>query len=83
MSSEFSVLGLESNWIYSQLITHNSKLLMSSRKLIWLGFFVGSTIGGLLPAMWGDDMISTAGILLSLAGGIAGIWAGYRLAKLL
>ncbi len=56
---------------------------MSSRKLIWLGFFIGSTVGGLLPTLWGDDMLSISGILLSLAGGIVGIWAGYRLAKLL
>ena len=54
---------------------------MSSKKLIWVGFFVGSTIGGMLPSMWGDDMLSASGFVWSLVGGIAGIWAGYRIAK--
>ena len=48
------------------------------KKLIWGGFFVGSTIGNMLPLLWGGDMISISGVLLSLLGGIAGIWAGYR-----
>jgi hypothetical protein len=54
---------------------------VSSKKLIWLGFFVGSTVGGMLPSMWGADMLSISGIVLSLVGGVLGIWAGYRLAK--
>jgi hypothetical protein len=56
---------------------------MSNRKLIWGGFFIGSTIGGMLPTLWGDDMLSASGFVLSIVGGIAGIWAGYRVAKLL
>jgi len=54
---------------------------MSSKKLIWIGMFIGSTVGGMVPSMWGDDMISVSGLLLSLAGGILGIWGGYRIAK--
>jgi hypothetical protein len=54
---------------------------VSSKKLIWLGFFVGSTVGGMLPSMWGDDMLSLSGFVLSAVGGVVGIWAGYRLAK--
>jgi hypothetical protein len=48
------------------------------KKFMWAGFFLGSTIGGLVPAIWGDDIFSVWGIVLSLVGGIAGIWAGYR-----
>jgi hypothetical protein len=54
---------------------------VSSKKLIWLGFFVGSTVGGMLPSMWGDDLLSLSGFVLSFVGGVVGIWAGYRLAK--
>jgi hypothetical protein len=54
---------------------------VSSRKLIWLGFFIGSTVGGMLPPLWGGDMLSTSGFLLSVVGGIVGIWAGYRVAR--
>jgi hypothetical protein len=52
-----------------------------TKKLTWGGLFIGSTIGGYLPTLWGGDMLSGAGILLSFLGGIAGIWAGYRLGR--
>jgi hypothetical protein len=48
------------------------------KKLIWIGLFVGSTIGNMVPLLWGGDAISMTGVLLSLVGGIAGIWVGYR-----
>lgn len=54
---------------------------MSPKKLIWLGFFIGSTVGNYLPTFWGDDMLSISGIALSAVGGIVGIWLGYRISK--
>ena len=51
------------------------------KKLIWIGLFVGSTVGNMLPLLWGGDAISISGVLLSLAGGIAGIWIGYRVGR--
>lgn len=53
------------------------------KTLIWLGLFVGSTLGGLIPGMWGDSMFSGWALLLSAAGGFLGIWAGYRLGRML
>jgi len=35
----------------------------------------------MLPLLWGGDAISVSGVLLSLVGGIVGIWAGYRLGQ--
>jgi hypothetical protein len=52
-----------------------------NKLFIWLGLIVGSTVGGLVPLLWGDDVISVAGIALSAVGGIAGIIAGYKLAQ--
>jgi hypothetical protein len=52
-----------------------------SKKLIWLGFFVGSTVGNMLPTMWGDDLLSVSGIVFSVLGGILGMWAGYRFSQ--
>ena len=52
---------------------------MARSKLIWLGLLVGSTIGGFVPALWGDDMLSVSSVILSGVGGIVGIWLGYRL----
>jgi len=48
---------------------------------MWAGFILGSSIGGMVPLMWGDDMLSIWGFVMSLAGGIAGIWAGYRVSQ--
>ena len=49
-----------------------------TRKLMWFGFFVGSSLGGFLPAIWGGDMLSLSGFMLSMVGGIVGMWIGYR-----
>ncbi len=51
---------------------------MSKKALIWVGLTVGSAVGGYLPALWGGDLISFSSVILSAAGGIAGIWLGYR-----
>ena len=51
------------------------------RKLVWIGFFVGSTIGNMLPALWGGDMMSVSGMILGLLGAIAGIYVGYRVSR--
>ncbi len=51
------------------------------KKFIWGGFFVGSAVGGYLPALWGGSTLSLSGVLLSFVGGIAGIWLGYRLGR--
>ena len=52
-----------------------------SKKAIWFGMSVGSTIGGCVPMLWHAGMLSLWGILLSTIGGIVGIWAAYRLGR--
>jgi hypothetical protein len=49
-----------------------------TKKFIWIGMFVGSTIGNLVPMLWGGDALSISGLFFSLVGGVAGIWVGYR-----
>jgi hypothetical protein len=49
-----------------------------TKKFIWIGMFVGSTIGNMVPMLWGGDALSLTGLFFSLVGGIAGIWLGYR-----
>jgi hypothetical protein len=46
---------------------------------IWIGVLIGSTIGGLIPELWGGDMLSYSGVLLSAVGGFIGLWAGYKM----
>jgi hypothetical protein len=47
------------------------------RARIWFGVLVGSTIGGLIPDLWGAGMLSYSSVLLSGIGGFAGLWLGY------
>lgn len=54
-----------------------------SKFFIWTGFFVGSTLGGFVPALWGGDMMSAAGILLSMLGGVLGVVGGWKLGQML
>ena len=48
---------------------------------IWIGIFIGSTIGGLIPEIWGGDMLSYSGVLLSGVGAVAGLWLGSRASR--
>jgi len=50
-------------------------------KMIWLGLFVGSTVGGFVPLLWGDGAFSLSAVFTSAAGGMFGIWLGYRMMR--
>lgn len=52
---------------------------MSPKSLIWIGMSIGSTVGAYVPALWGGSMLSFSSIILSAVGGIAGIYAGFKL----
>lgn len=56
---------------------------MSSRFFIWLGVFVGSTAFGCIPMLWGDDLISAAGMGLSFVGAIVGLFGGWKLTQMI
>lgn len=49
------------------------------RSVIGLCAGVGMFVGGYVPALWGASTFSGSSLLLSLFGGLAGIWAGVRL----
>jgi hypothetical protein len=51
------------------------------KKFTWGGLFIGSSIGGYVPALWGGNLLSVSGVLLSFVGGIAGIVVGYRIGR--
>jgi len=52
---------------------------MDSRKLIWAGMFIGSSVGSYVPALWGAGLFSFSSVLLGAIGAFVGIWIGYRL----
>ncbi len=55
---------------------------MSSKHLIWIGMTIGSLVGGYIPTLWDPSLFSISGIIGSTIGGIAGIWAGFKLSQL-
>jgi len=52
---------------------------MNKKTLIWIGLFIGSAIGGYLPALWGASVFSLSSVLGSAIGGIGGIWLGFKM----
>jgi hypothetical protein len=44
---------------------------------LWIWIIIGSTLGGLVPALWGDSMISVFG-MLSGVGALVGWWIGWK-----
>ena len=54
---------------------------MQSRSLIWIGVFIGSTIGSLIPGLWGDGVFSYSSVLLSGAGALVGLWIGFKMSS--
>jgi hypothetical protein len=50
-----------------------------SKTLIWTGLFVGSSVGGFVPALWQAGLFSFSSVIGSAVGGLAGIWLGIKL----
>jgi hypothetical protein len=52
---------------------------MSQKSLVWLGMFVGSSLGSLIPFFWGADLFSFSSVLLGAIGGLFGIWLAFKI----
>ncbi len=52
--------------------------IFMDRKFIWLGMFVGSSLGSMIPSLWGADLFSFWGLLLGAVGAILGIYVAFR-----
>jgi hypothetical protein len=50
---------------------------MSRKKFIMIGMFMGSTIGGYAPVLFGADSLSVS-LVGSTIGGLLGIWAAFK-----
>jgi predicted MFS family arabinose efflux permease len=49
------------------------------RSTVWIAIFIGSTIGGMIPQLWGAGMLSYWSVMLSGAGAFAGLWVAHRI----
>lgn len=56
---------------------------MSRKTIIYICMAIGSTVGGLIPTLWGDSFLSMTSTLLTAVGGFAGIWVGYKLSRMI
>ena len=52
-----------------------------TKKAVWLGMIIGSTLGGCVPMLWHASVFSMWSIVLSTVGGIAGIWVAWRMMR--
>jgi uncharacterized membrane protein YeaQ/YmgE (transglycosylase-associated protein family) len=52
---------------------------MRSRSSIWFAILVGSTVGGLIPELWGAGVFSYSSVMLGAVGAFVGLWIGYVL----
>jgi uncharacterized membrane protein YeaQ/YmgE (transglycosylase-associated protein family) len=50
-----------------------------SKTSIWIGVFLGSTVGGMIPELWGNGMFSFSSVIGSAVGALVGIWAAVKL----
>lgn len=54
---------------------------MDSKTTIWIGMFVGSTVGGFIPTLWGAGILSFSSVIWGTIGGFVGIWGGFKLTQ--
>ena len=54
---------------------------MELKRLAWIGVFVGSTVGGYIPTLWGADFFSFSSIIFSALGSLVGIWVAYKMTR--
>ncbi len=55
---------------------------MSTKALIYIGVFIGSSIGGWLGSLLDHgNFFGVWSIMMGGVGGIAGIWAGFKLGQ--
>ncbi len=55
---------------------------MSSKNLIYLFAFIGSTIGSLIPNLWGAGFLSFTSVILGGIGGLIGIFVAIKLFRI-
>jgi uncharacterized membrane protein YeaQ/YmgE (transglycosylase-associated protein family) len=48
------------------------------RSLKWIGLFAGSTIGSLIPALFGANTFSIWSLIFSVIGAALGVWLSHQ-----
>ncbi len=56
---------------------------MNRKALVYIGVFIGGTIGGYIPVLFGADAFSIWSLFTSALGSIAGIWAAFKVSQMM
>ncbi len=51
---------------------------MHSKSAYYLAAFIGTTVGGLIPSLWGAGFLSYSSLIFSTIGGILAIVITYK-----
>ena len=54
---------------------------MSLKTLIWIWIAIGSTVGGMIPALWGEGVFSVSALVFSSIGAFVGIYIGFKMGQ--
>ncbi|MBI5742506.1 MAG: hypothetical protein HZA25_01550 [Candidatus Niyogibacteria bacterium] len=49
------------------------------RTQTYIAMFVGSTLGGMIPMLWGAGVFSFSSIIFSAIGALLGVYVAFRL----
>jgi len=52
---------------------------MSPKAQVMIGLFIGSSIGGYIPVLFGASLFSYISVIGSAVGGLLGIYIAYKL----
>jgi hypothetical protein len=52
---------------------------MNSKSTMWIFMLIGSSVGGLIPTLWGASYFSISSVLFTALGGIIGIWLNFKI----
>ena len=63
------------------MLTGRADQLSMGRSAIAMCATFGMLVGGFVPTMWGASSLGLQSLLFSGVGGVAGIWAGLRIAE--
>lgn len=58
---------------------HGNTQPMGSKFVIYFCAFVGSTVGGYVPALWHQGIFSAWSIILGGVGGLFGVYVGFKI----
>ncbi|MFA6908263.1 MAG: hypothetical protein WC289_00055 [Patescibacteria group bacterium] len=56
---------------------------MGKKGFIYLFIFIGGALGGYLPTLWGASALEVSSVIGSTIGGFFGLWAGYKIGKMI